>query len=588
MNAVFDDTAKEEVRMRADIAAVVGRYVKLRQSGATLKGLCPFHKEKTPSFHVNPSRGFFHCFGCGKGGDVFRFLQEIEGLTFPEALKMLAEETGVTLPSRSALSAPRESIAQNDPSLSKTTMIEIHKIAADFFYGQIRNYPEAIAYFKSRGLAAETVRDFKLGYSPPGWTSFCMFAEKKGIGIANLAACGLAIKKEDGSAYDRFRDRVMFSLFDLSGRIVGFAGRGRDKDSTPKYLNSPETAIYRKKEFLYGLNVTRQYIKDQKFVFVVEGYMDFLTLYQAGIRNIVATSGTAMTAEHGHLLKRFTPRVVLVFDGDAAGQSAAQRGIFTLAPFDLDVAILVLPPEEDPDSFVKAQGAKAFTDLLQSARPALDFIVDKTIDKHGRTPRGQKAVIEELAPIDTAMTNALAKNSLKKLIAERLGIEEKMVYQLMRSTGKGEESPASTAHRDEVYLRSLEGSFLHLLITRPELIAQARQYIAPQNLTDTMASDIYSILLKSYDEKGNLDGITDRTSEGEAQRLVSCMLVNPALEEHIQEELVQKVIHLRSKFLRARIRDIKILMKKPGVPRESLLAELKECTSQLKDLEERE
>jgi DNA primase len=588
MTAAFDDTAKEEVRLRADIAAVVGRYVKLRQSGATLKGLCPFHKEKTPSFHVNPSRGFFHCFGCGKGGDVFRFLQEIEGLTFPEALKMLAEETGVTLAPRHSSGHAEPVDADAAPVLPKTVMLDIHKIAAEFFYRQIREFPEAVEYFKSRGLAAETVRDFRLGYSPPGWTSFLSFAEKKSIGADALAACGLAIKKDDGSAYDRFRDRVMFSLFDLSGRVVGFAGRGREKDATPKYLNSPETPIYRKKEFLYGLNVTRQYIKDEKYALVVEGYMDFLTLYQAGIRNVVATSGTAMTAEHGHMLKRFAPAVVLVFDGDAAGQTAAQRGVFTLAPFDLDVSVLVLPPEEDPDSFVKNRGAQPFRALIEKARPSLEFIIEKAIDRHGRTPRGQKAVIEELAPLETSMTNALARSSFKKTLAERLGIDEKMVYQLMRAAGQAGGQKVSPAINDDVYLRSLEGSFLHLLITRPELIAEARQYIAPQTLTDVMASDIYSILLKLFDEKGNLNGIIDSTAEGEAQRIVSRMLVQPALEEHLQEELVQKIIHLRAKFLRARIRDIKVLLKQPVAARATLLTELKECSSQLKDLEEGE
>jgi DNA primase len=588
MNSAFDDTAKEEVRLRADIAAVVGRYVKLRQSGATLKGLCPFHKEKTPSFHVNPSRGFFHCFGCGKGGDVFRFLQEIEGVSFPEALTMLAEETGVTLAPRQVTEQAAPGGADPSSVLSKTAMLDIHKITADFFYRQIRKFPEAIEYFKSRGLAAETVRDFKLGYSPPGWTALLSFAAGKNIGTDALAACGLAIKKDDGSAYDRFRDRVMFSLFDLSGRVVGFAGRGRDKDATPKYLNSPETSIYRKKEFLYGLNVTRQYIKDEKYALVVEGYMDFLTLYQAGIRNVVATSGTAMTTEHGHLLKRFAPAVVLVFDGDAAGQTAAQRGVFTLAPLDLDVSVLVLPADEDPDSFVKKNGAEPFRALIKKARPSLDFIIEKTIDRHGMTPRGKKAAIEELAPLEASMTNALARGSFKKTLAERLGIDEKMVYQLMRSAGHTTGRNAAPAIDDDVYMRSLEGSFLHLLITRPELIAQARQYITPQTLTDAMASDIYSIVLNLFDEKGNLDGLIDHVAGGEAQRIVSRMLVTPALEEHIQEELVQKIIHLRAKFLRARIRDIKVLLKQPDAARAALLSELKECSSQLKDLEEGE
>jgi DNA primase len=584
MTGKFDDTAKEEVRLRADIAAVVGRYVKLKQSGQTLKGLCPFHKEKTPSFHVNPSRGFFHCFGCGKGGDVFRFLQEIEGVSFPEALKMLADETGVTL--AFAPAQPQEETPGS--SLSKTAMIDIHKMAADYFYGQIRPNPAAVDYFKSRGLAAETVRDFRLGYAPPGWSSLMTIAGEKGISVDALVACGLAIRKDDGAAYDRFRDRVMFSLVDLSGRVIGFAGRGRDKDATPKYLNSPETLLYRKKEFLYGLNVTRQHIKEEKFVLVVEGYMDFLTLYQAGIRNAVATSGTAMTPEHAHLLKRFTSRVVLVFDGDDAGQAAAHRGVFTLAPFDLDVSILVLPSEDDPDSFVKKNGPDPFRALIATARGANDFIIDKTIAAHGgTTPRGQKAVIEQLAPLLQSMSDTLAKSRFKKDLSERLGIDEKTVYQMVRTTAPGPRPTGSSVSDEEVYVRSLEGGFLHLLITKPELTVEARRYVLPETLTDGISGDIYSMLLKLYDEQNNFDGIIDRASDQEVQRLLSRMLVKPAREEHIHEELVQKIIHLRRKYLKARIRNSRTLLKSTKDPlrNNEFVHLINEDMKQLRDLD---
>lgn len=586
MSGNFDDTAKEEVRLRADIAAVVGRYVKLKQSGQTLKGLCPFHKEKTPSFHVNPQRGFFHCFGCGKGGDVFRFVQEIEGISFPEALAMLAAETGVTLKRGSGQPVPGEA---QGPSLSKTEMVGVNAMAAGYFYSQIRLFPVAVDYFKSRGLAAETVRDFKLGYAPPGWSSLITFAEGKEISADALVACGCAVRKEDGGVYDRFRDRVMFPLVDLSGRVIGFAGRGLDKDATPKYLNSPETALYRKKEFLYGLNSTRHYVKEEKCVLVVEGYMDFLTLFQAGIRNAVATSGTAMTPEHAHILKRFTPRVVLVFDGDEAGQAAAQRGVYTLAPFDFDVSVLVLPPEDDPDSFVKKNGPDAFRALTAKARPANEFIIDKAIAEHGGgTPRGQKEIITQMVPLMQSMSDALARARFKKDLAERLSADEKTVYQMLRTAAGGERQAGATAGSDEAYSSSLEGSFLHLLFTRPECIAEARQYIAADTLTDGISGDIYSLMLELYDKEGSLDGILDRAGEGEAQRLISRMLVRPALEENIHEELVQKIIHLRRKFLRSRVRSNRILLKseKDISGRDGLLRQIKDDTRQLQDLGE--
>ena len=593
MTGSFDDTAKEEIRRRADIAAVVGRYVKLKAAGATLKGLCPFHKEKTPSFHVNPQRGFFHCFGCGKGGDVFKFLQEIEGLTFPETLKMLADETGVTLVSRERGPEPVPG-ETGAASLSKTAMIDIHKTAGDFFSAQIRKHPSAVDYFKSRGLAPEPVRDFKLGFAPPGWSSLINFAAKEGVSVESLAACGLAIRKDDGSSYDRFRDRVMFSLIDLSGRIIGFAGRGMTADATPKYLNSPETPIYRKKEFLYGLNITRNYIKEEKAALVVEGYMDFLTLYQAGVRNVVATSGTAMTSEHGHLLKRFTSKVVLVFDGDAAGQKAAERGVFTLSPFDLDVSVLVLPAEEDPDSFVKAHGAGPFRELMANARNANDFIIDKMIAEHGgRTPRGQKAVIEQLATLFASLTDTIAKERFKKDLAERLGLDEQMVLRVLRGASGGPGEPTSFKAKkeiDESFLHSLEGSFLHFLISKPELIAEARQYVAPETLTDVVSSDIYSLLLQQYDERQSLDGIIDLVVEGEMQRLLSLMLVKPAREEHIHEELVQKIIHLRAKFLKTKLREVKVQLKQKQEKAQhtALLEQLRDYSTQLRDLDERD
>ncbi|MBN2188328.1 MAG: DNA primase [Chitinispirillaceae bacterium] len=587
MTGNYDDTAKEEVRMRADIAAVIGRYVKLKPSGQTLKGLCPFHKEKTPSFHVNPSRGFFHCFGCGKGGDIFRFVQEIEGVSFPEALAMLAAETGVTL--KKSREQP-DDIVKEGPSLSKTEMIGINTMAAEYYYGRIRSHPEAIEYFKSRGLSAETVRDFKLGYAPPGWSSLISFAEGKGVAADALVACGCAVRKEDGAVYDRFRERVMFPLVDLSGRIIGFAGRGLDKDATPKYLNSPETALYRKKEFLYGLNSTRQYIKDERVVLVVEGYMDFLMLFQSGIRNAVATSGTAMTPEHANIIKRFAPRAVLVFDGDEAGQAAAQRGVYTLAPFDLDVSILVLPPEEDPDSFVRKSGPDAFRVLIAGAVPANEFVIDKAIAQHGgRTPRGQRAVIEQMAPLLHSMSDALARARFKKDLAERLGADEKTVYQMLHRPSDVKGRAGGVPERDdEAYLRSLEGSFLHLLFTQPEGIAEARQYIAADTLTDGISGDIYSFMLEIFDKQGSLDGILDRIGDGEMRSVVSRMLVQPACKQNVREELEQKIIHLRRKYLKSLVRRSRILLKseKDVFRRAELLRRISDDTRQLNELGE--
>jgi DNA primase len=581
-----DDYAKEEIRSRADIASVIGRYVNLKASGQTLKGLCPFHKEKTPSFHVNPSRGFFHCFGCGKGGDVFAFLQEIENISFFDALTMLANETGVKIHKEENTG---QEVKQSHNEISRTEMLRIHEIAALFFYNNVKKTPKAIEYFKSRGLKAETVKEFRLGYSQQQWSALVDYFKEQNVSLQTLVKCGLAIEKDDGKSYDRFRDRVMFPLCDLSGKTIAFAGRGLNDDVQPKYLNSPETLLYKKKDFLYGLNKSRQYIKDQGFALVMEGYMDYLTLYQAGIRNAVASSGTAFTPEHGHLLQRFTSKIVLVFDGDNAGQTAAQRAIFVLAPLGLDISILVLPGDEDPDSFVKQYGPQAFLDLIKDASEWDSFIIDKAISENkATTPIGKSAVIQYLNPLVQSISNPIALQKFKKEISERLGLNEKLVYQTLGKNYSNAKSVQKSSNEDESYSNSIEGAFLRILMTCPEMINEAVKYIIPQTLTDGISGDIYSLLLNAYSEKCCIDDICDRTNDPEIKRIISLLLVKPALKEHIQEEFVQKVVHLRAKYLRNRLREVKIQLKKEPTRKLELLQQIKDYSIQLKELDIRE
>lgn len=581
-----DDYIKEEIRSRADIALIIGRYVNLKSSGQTMKGLCPFHKEKTPSFHVNPSRGFFHCFGCGKGGDVFAFLQEIENISFLDALTMLANETGVQLHKDQS---PAQTVEQNHGEVPRTEMLRIHEVAAIFFYNNIKQSPNAVEYFKSRGLKAETVKEFRLGYSQQQWSALIDYFKKQNISLQTLVKCGLAIEKDDGKSYDRFRDRVMFPLCDLSGKTIAFAGRGLNDDVQPKYLNSPETLLYKKKDFLFGLNKSRQYIKDQGYALVMEGYMDYLTLYQAGIKNAVASSGTAFTPEHGSLLQRFTSKIVLVFDGDNAGQTAAQRAIFILAPLGLDISILVLPGDEDPDSFVKRYGPEAFLDLVKNAREWDTFIIDKAIsDNNATTPRGKSAVIQYLTPLVESISNPIALQKFKKEISERLSLDEKLVYQTLGKTSSNVKIVHKSSTEDEQFSNSVEGTFLRILMTSPEFLNEAPKYIIPQTLTDGVSGDIYSLLLDAYTEKCCIDDVCDRTSDPEIKRIISLLLVKPALKEHIQEEFVQKVFYLRAKYLRYRLREVKIQLKNEPSRKLELLQQIKDYSIQLKELDIRE
>lgn len=589
--APFDDTIKEEIRSRIDIVSVIGRYVNLKQAGATLKGLCPFHKEKTPSFQVNPARGFFHCFGCGKGGDVFKFVEEVEGIAFFEALTMLGEECGVEVKPQSRneqyFNEEGEDASPATGATSKTELFRIHEIAAEFFYKTMRSAPDAVAYLKSRGLLAETVRDFRLGYAGDAWTSLTDYCKALQIDEALLVACGLAVQKENGRVYDRFRNRVIFPLNDISGRVIGFAGRGMTADIVPKYLNSPETLLYKKKHFLYGLYRSRQAIKVAGRVLVVEGYMDYLSLVQAGVENVVASSGTALTPEHGKLIGRFTRNVVLLFDGDAAGQSAIEKAIFTLAPFGLDVATLSLPGDDDPDSFIRKQGKDAFIALLKTARPWSGFIIDKLVSQHnGVTPAGKSAVVQALQPLITAITDPIILQQFIKEVSQKLDLPERLIQG--KSAPVSDVSPDTTetvSVKEEQFITTLEGTFLHILVARPEFIAEAQQYVHPETLTDGLSADIYSLILQVYERDQSLAKILDGTSRPEIRKLISFLMVKAVIEDHIHEELVQKIIYLRKKYLRSRQRECKILLKQDPHRREELLRLLQDYMTQLHELD---
>lgn len=589
----FDDSAKEDVRSRIDIAALIGRYITLKPSGQVLKGLCPFHKEKAPSFQVNPARGFFHCFGCGKGGDVFKFVEEIEGVGFSEALAMLAEECGVELPKyQSPHGLVDERVdspgTETGRKLSKKDLLSIHETAARFFYATVKTSPAAVEYFKTRGLKPETVRNFRLGYAQDSWTALIDHCAGRDIPGDVLTVCGLAIQKETGRCYDRFRNRIIFTLMDLSGRPIGFAGRGMEKDAQPKYLNSPETPLYHKKMYLYGLHASRAAIKEKKHAIVVEGYMDYLSLHQEGIQNVVATSGTALTPEHAQLLLRFTRAATLLFDGDAAGQSAAEKAVFTMIPHNIDLSVLILPNNEDPDSYIKKHGRESFEQLLSKAVPWMEFIIDRMITIHnGTTPHGKSVVADALLPLYSSMPDIIVKEHFKQKISEKLGVDRKLLGQKFRENSVNDHSLRSRNEfsPDERYASTLEGSFLRILLTQPALIAEARTYVAPETLTDGISGDIYSLILRAYDRNPQFASVADMTNDPEMLRLLSLLQVKETVTEHIHEELVQKIIHLRKKYLRRKERECRLQMKQEPHRREELLQMIHEYMNQQKELD---
>jgi DNA primase len=361
---------REAIRDRIDLVELVSHYVRLERAGKNFKGLCPFHTEKTPSFHVSPALNRFHCFGCGASGDAFTFLMRIEGLSFREAMRRLAERAGIEL--------REESLPQESPDARERLRRLVY--AANFFYRQcLQRAPHAQQYLAQRGLTPETIEAFELGYAPDGWEHLLRFLQRHNFSLADAEQAGLLKARDDGSGYyDRFRNRITFPIHDASGRVVAFGARALG-DEEPKYLNSPETPLFEKRHTFYGWHLARGEILRQKAALIVEGYLDLIMLHQYGFQHSLATLGTAFTEDHAARLKRLVERVYLMFDSDAAGVRAALRAGEVLAQAGIPTLVVRLPQGDDPDSLLRTQGAAALQQALDTAIPLAHFGIEQII-----------------------------------------------------------------------------------------------------------------------------------------------------------------------------------------------------------------
>lgn len=417
----------EEVRRASDIVDVIAGYVRLKKRGKNFLGLCPFHTEKTPSFNVSPERQMYHCFGCGVGGNVFTFVMEYEKVSFVEAVRTLAERAGIAL--------PQEQAEQKEQETEAEALYTICRAAARMFYENMTTTVEgqlAREYFRHRGFTEETIRTFGLGYSLNGWENMLKLAEREKFPLELVEKAGLIIKREDGSGYyDRFRGRVMFPIFSVTGRVIGFGARKvREDDPIPgKYINSPETPIYIKSKSLYGIHQAKDALREKEFAILVEGYADLLSVYQAGFKNVVASSGTALTEEQINLIGRYAKRITLVYDADSAGSKAALRGVDLIMEQGLDVRIAQLPEGEDPDSFVKKHGAPAFEKLIDGAVSFIDFKAGM-FRAEGKfdTPEGQAEAVRSIVESIAKVKDELKRSFYIKHVAERYGVYESTLY----------------------------------------------------------------------------------------------------------------------------------------------------------------
>ncbi len=428
------DDKVEEVRAASDIVDVVSDYVKLKRRGSNFIGLCPFHNEKTPSFNVNPGMNIFKCFGCSKGGDVFSFVQEIEHIGFLESVRMLAERAGIPL--------PQEEAEQSERASEIESILFALRFAARFFYDQLTQQPAgetALDYLRGRGFTAATIKQFGLGYAPGGWDALLKAAEKEQLEAETLEKAGLVIPRKDGDGYyDRYRHRVIFPILSHVGKVLGFGGRILDKDTDqPKYINSPQTKVYDKSRVLYGLYQGKQAIRRSEEVILVEGYTDVISLHQAGVQNVVASSGTALTAEQVKMLSRYAKRVLLLYDADAAGANAALRGLDLVLAQGLAAYAVALPAGADPDSFVRENGGPAFDDYVKDERQDFTAFIYEQARRSGAldTPEGQaetmRSVVASLAVID----DPLMQESYLRRASDVLDVPDMQLRQVLKEIG---------------------------------------------------------------------------------------------------------------------------------------------------------
>jgi DNA primase len=479
----------DQVRQAANIVEIASQYTALKARGRKHVGLCPFHSEKTPSFTVDSEKNLFHCFGCGVGGDVFSLVMEKENMSFPEALKFLADKFHIALPEHRRISPQALKLEEQ--------IYKVNETALAFFKKNLLNTPEgkkALEYLKKRGIPDTIIQEFKLGYAQNTWDSLTAFFRTKGVSLALLEKAGLALPgKKAGEYYDRFRGRVIFPIFDLTGKVVGFGGRALFNQE-PKYLNSPETPVYAKGHMLYGLNFSKDAIRAAGEAILVEGYTDFLSLYRSGFKNCVASLGTALTPQQVGLAQRFAPRIVVNYDGDAAGRTAALRAVPILFEKGLETRVLVLPDNLDPDGFLEKRGPDAFRALKEAAPTGLQFIIDASSEgKRMNVPEVKAKVLRAVLEAIDASPDAIVRSEYLTQAAQQLKVDEPMLRALSGG-GKTAQKPENAAFS----ILPAEKRLLQILIGDAEIRRKVLPEVRENDFEGLKCEPVFRIILATF------------------------------------------------------------------------------------------
>jgi DNA primase len=488
---LFPQTFIDDLRLQANILTVIQEFVPLKRSGRTYKGLCPFHGEKTPSFHVDPEKGFFNCFGCGVGGDVFKFLELHEKVGFQDAVRMLAQKFGITIPE-----AVESEDARRDAGL-RESLLKAHEIAAAYFREQLAGPAGARArqQLKDRGVAAGTVEALGLGFAPPARTGLRDRLLKQGLAQGLLLQSGLVVERDNREVVDRFRNRLIIPICREAGSVIAFGGRAMDADQLPKYLNSPETAIYTKGRTLYGLNLSKTPIRKFGYVVLVEGYFDFAQVFQTCAAPVVASCGTALTPAQAQLLRRFTNKVVLSFDPDTAGEGAAIRSCELLVAEGFDVNVVVLDKGEDPDTFIRRKGADKYRERLRTSRPYLEYLLDQAaIGVDFANDESRRRFLGKMLTTAAQIPDAAARDQFADRIAHKARVTEEVVRAEIRKAAVQRKTTLTSRELPSFgLLKQAEKALIWGLVHNSEEALDALADLDADDLSTLAGRDIFEV-----------------------------------------------------------------------------------------------
>jgi len=554
---LIPENVLEDILSKTDIVEIVSGYIPVKKAGRNLKALCPFHHEKTPSFMVSGERQIYHCFGCGAGGNVFNFLMQYERMDFPEAVEFLARKAGVALPERQ----PQDTKTAN----LITQLFSLNEQAASFYQDALNSTGglSAKLYLAKRGLKEETIKTFKLGAAPDRWDALVNTLRNKGTGISVIEKSGLVCPRESGGFYDRFRNRLIFPIFDIKSRVMGFGARVLD-NTLPKYINSPESPVYSKGKNLYGLNFSKDAIREQDCAVIVEGYLDFIIPFQEGFRNIAASLGTALTSDQARLLKRYTRNVIMLYDADKAGEIATLRSLDIFIEEDMDVRVVSLSEGLDPDLFVRKYGINNLRLKINQAQDLFDYKLAVLKSRYNpEETNGKVMICSQMLETISKFKNAVSRSEYVRKLSEALSVKEEALLSELKKTktDKVYMPVQETGLKKQADINPTEGLLIKLMLEESDVIQKIKDHLEPADFQDERACRIVSLMFDLVSQGKSVEPnlLASRIGEEDAMKVIceSAFMpeILPEQKEKVVADCIQRLKNEKFRLRRQRLHD---------------------------------